>query len=126
MAELIALFVLICSFLAMATIVVRKIPALTQLKEMPTSFGLKIKIQKLAGKIKFSRYLKIPSFEILSQKILSKIRILTLKIENKTENWLQKSREKTQKKKENDKYWQKLKKSIKEDKPGNSQKNSPR
>jgi len=126
MAELIALLVLICSFLAIATIVVRKIPVLIQLEEIPTSFGLKIRIQKLAGKIKFSRYLKMPSPEILFQKILSKIRILTLKIENKTESWLQKSREKTQKKKENDKYWRELKKSIKEDKSGNSQKNSPR
>ena len=119
MVELIALLVLFSSFLGMTIIIVRKIPVLAQLPEVPTGFDfkiIKIKIQKIAEKIKNFKYLEIPSFEILLQKILSKIRILTLKIENKTGNWLQKLREKTQKKKENDKYWEKLTKSINEEK----------
>lgn len=129
MVELIALLVLFSSFLGMTIIIVRKIPVLAQLPEVPTRFDfkiIKIKIQKIAEKIKNFKYLKIPSFEILLQKILSKIRILTLKIENKTGNWLQKLREKTKKKKENDKYWEKLTKSINEEKSEENKNNLPR
>ena len=126
MVELILLLVLFSSFLGMTIIIVRKIPVLAQLPEVPTKFDFKIKIQKIAEKIKNFKYLKIPSFEILLQKILSKIRILTLKIENKTDGWLQKLREKTQKKKENDKYWKKLTKSINEEKTEENKNNLPR
>jgi hypothetical protein len=82
------------------------------LPETPIEFGFFAKIKKIFGKIK--KNLKLPSFEIFLQKILSKIKILSLKIETKSEQLLRKLREKTQKKKENEKYWQELKKSIKE------------
>lgn len=125
MGELIAIIVLFLSFIGMAMILVRKVPVLAQLTEISGGFDFKIKILKIKEKIKISKYLKLPVFEILLQKILSKVRILTLKIENKTGNWLQKLREKTQKKKENDKYWKKLTKSINEEKSDNKQNNSP-
>jgi hypothetical protein len=126
MAELIAIIVLFSGFIGIGIILFRKIPVLAQLPEVPTSFDFKIKIQKIAGKIKNSKYLKTPPFEILLQKVLSKVRILTLKIENKTGSLLQKLREKSEKKKENDQYWRKLKKSIKEDKSEENKNNLPR
>jgi hypothetical protein len=125
MAELIAIIILFSGFIGIGIILFRKIPVLAQLPEVPTSFDFKIKIQKIAGKIKNSKYFKTPPFEILLQKVLSKVRILTLKIENKTGSLLQKLREKSEKKKENDQYWRKLKKSITEEKPKDSQNNMP-
>ena len=55
------------------------------------------------------------SYEIFLQKILTKIRILSLRTDNKTFNWLQKLREKNQKKKieKEDNYWEEVKKEIK-------------
>lgn len=56
------------------------------------------------------------SFDSFLQKVLSRIRILTLKTDSKTSNWLQKLREKSSRKKteETDDYWQKVKDSTKE------------
>jgi hypothetical protein len=111
MAELIALIVLICSLIGIGIILFRKIPLLLELPEtIPSSFNW----QNLFFKIKNLNPFKGISIEILLQKILSKIRILTLKTDNKTSSWLQKLREKSQKKKiqENDNYWQELKKST--------------
>jgi len=108
--EFLAQIVLIFSLMGLATLVFRKIPVLANLSEVPLqkkeSTGFKLK-----EKIKLN-LLKNFSYEIFLQKLLSKIRILTLKTENKTFNWLQKLREKAQKKKldENDKYWEEVKK----------------
>jgi hypothetical protein len=65
--------------------------------------------QKLKEKIKNLPPVKSFSSEIFIQKVLSKIRVLTLRIEAKTANYLQKLREKT-KKEIADNYWQELKK----------------
>ena len=120
MAELIAAITLIGSILGMVIIIFRKIPVLAQLPEISPSPGFNARIRKILERIRITKHFKLPPFEIFLQKILSKIKILTLKIETKTENWLRKLREKTQKKKENETYWQELKKSIDEEK-----KNSP-
>jgi len=125
MFELIATIILFFSLIGMVVIVFRKIPVLAELSEIPGGFDFKIKILQIKKKIKNSEYFKLPSFEILLQKVLSKIRILTLKTENKVSVWLQKLREKSKKKKENDKYWQKLKKSINQDKSENNKNNLP-
>jgi len=126
MAELIAAITLIGSILGMVIIIFRKIPVLAQLPEISPSPGFNARIRKILERIRITKHFKLPPFEIFLQKILSKIKILTLKIETKTESWLRKLREKTQKKKENEKYWQELKKSIDEEKPRNNQKNLPR
>lgn len=113
MLELIALVVFIGSLIGIVIIVLQKIPVLLELPETsPTPFNWK----ELLIKIKNLLPLRDFSFEIFLQKILSKIRILTLKTDSKTSNWLQKLRERTQKKKfgENDNYWEKVKKSTKE------------
>jgi len=116
MATLVATIILFSGLIGMGTILYRKIPVLVQLSETPIFPNFKSKIQKIKEKIKNFKPFKVSSFEILLQKILSKTRILTLRIESKTGGWLQKMREKSQKKKENDGYWQKIKESIEEDK----------
>ena len=114
--ELIATIILFGSLLGMVVILFRKIPVLVELPEVsPRKKRQKVPgfFQKGIEKIKKIGPFKSFSFEIFLQKLLSKIRILTLKTDNKTSNWLQKLREKSKKEKENDDYWQKLKKSTK-------------
>ena len=125
MIVLIVTIILFCSFVGMGVILFRKIPVLAELPEVPGGFSLKIKILEIKEKIKNSKYFRLPSSEIFLQRVLSKIKILTLKIEKKTSFWLQRSRDKSKKKKENDKYWQKLKKSINQDKSENNKNNLP-
>lgn len=111
--EIAALVTLLGSLVGMGVIIWRKIPVLAELPEEAQAprenLFLRLK-NKVAG------ISVIKNFNSLAflQKILSKIRVLTLKIENKIADWLQKLREKSQKKKnfENDKYWQELKNST--------------
>ncbi|MDD5144876.1 MAG: hypothetical protein PHW72_02030 [Candidatus Pacebacteria bacterium] len=74
-----------------------------------------VDLKELAFRIKEKFLLNNFSHEILLQKILSKVRVLTLRTDIKTSNWLQKLREKRQKDKfgENDNYWQEVKNSAK-------------
>jgi len=113
MLELIATIILVFSFLGIGTIVFRKIPVLLTLPEISTE--RESLISKLREKIKKFNPFRNFSYEIFLQKILTKIRILSLKADNKTFNWLQKLREKYQKKKikEKDNYWEEIKKEIK-------------
>ncbi len=126
MPELIATIILIGSFLGIILIAFKKKSILAQLPENPKkdecSLSLKCflkeKINPIKNKIKNWKYFKKINPDIFFQNILSKIRVLSLKIENKTANLLQKIREKTQKKKikegDNDNYWQEIKKKTKE------------
>jgi len=112
--DLIAIIILVGSLVGMAVIIFRKIPVLVKLPVLPQKKEEKL-LLKLKGKIKILNPFKNFSFEIFLQKILSKIRILSLKSENKIGSWLQRLRERSQRKKEegNDNYWEKLKKSTK-------------
>lgn len=113
MAELIATIIFFGSVLGMGVILARKIPILVTLppKIKPQKESL---FARLKDKIRILNPLKTFPSEIFLQKILSKIRVLTLKIDHLTGNWLLKLREKAKKKKEieNDKYWQELKNST--------------
>jgi len=97
----------------MGVIIFRKLPVLIQLPET-TYPQVKLKevfsLKRIEG-LTPSRHF---SFNILLQKIVSKIRILILKIDTKTFNLLQKLREKSQKNKfdENDNYWQEVRRST--------------
>jgi len=118
MPELIAIIILLCSVVGIGVIIFRKIPILVELPEVsPRKKRQKVPgfFQKGIEKIKKIGPFKSFSFEIFLQKLLSKIRILTLKTDNKTSSWLQKLREKTKKNKskENDNYWEEIKKSTK-------------
>jgi len=104
--SIIVLIVFLLSLIGLTVILLRKIPLLLQLPETsPLNWKewlVRIKDLLPAGNF---------SFEIFLQKILSRVRVLTLKTDNKTSNWLQKLRERGQKKKfdENDNYWREIK-----------------
>ncbi len=108
--EIIAQIVLGFSLLGMAIILFQKIPVLVELPEIVEKSQKEKKIFSFYPKWKK----KIKS-EFFLQKLLSQIRILTLKTDSKTYNWLQKLREKSQKKKfqQDDNYWEKIRKSTK-------------
>lgn len=112
MAVLIAQFVLLISLIGIGTILFRKIPVLT---ELPETFGkpeIENFIFKLKRKIKNTSTLTSFSFEVFLQKILSRIKILSLRMENRSDTLLQRLRKNSQKKKveKTDNYWEKLKK----------------
>lgn len=113
MLELIATIILLISIIGITTIVWRKIPVLIELSETTERSIFKNFKQKLKEKIKNFSLFKFFSSEIFIQKILSRVRVLTLRIENKIANYLQKARYESQKK-TLDNYWQELKKSRKE------------
>jgi hypothetical protein len=111
MPELIAAIILVSSLSGIGVIIYRKSSQLLELPE--TSLAQLNWRDKLAGAKDFSLW-KDFSFEIFLQKILSRIRILTLKTDNKTSTWLQRLREKSQKDKvkEEDNYWERVKEST--------------
>ena len=110
--ELIAIIILFSSFVGIGVIVFRKLPALVELPEMPSQFDFKKIPLKLKEKIVILNPFKNFSNEIFLQKVVSKTRILALRMESKMSHWLQKLREQAQRKKEkqNDNYWKDLKK----------------
>lgn len=114
-SNLIAQLVLGLSLIGIIILIFRKIPVLVELQEnfeVPPQkklyLRLKETIRNLPG-------IKSFSSDIFLQKVLSKIRILSLKTESKTFHWLQKLRKKSQENKfgEKDNYWEKIKKSTK-------------
>jgi len=108
-SETIILAILLFSFLGLIILIFRKIPILVNL---PAVAGEGF-ISKIKSRIKESPGFKNFSFEIFLQKIISQIRVLSLKTDHKTFSWLQKLREKTQKKKlEDGKYWEEIKNST--------------
>lgn len=113
--ELVAIIILVGSLLGILVILFRKIPVLVELPEERVIAQERL-FFKLRERIKNSRYFRPSYFELFLQKILSKIRILTLKTENQIAIWLQKLRKKSLRKKEEkkDNYWQEIKNSAKE------------
>ena len=110
MIVLIGTIILGISFLGMIWILFQKIPVLIQLSERPEGESFIWKLKKKGQSI----FVKKFSYEIFLQKILSRIKILTLKIENKTSDLLQKLREKYKRRKGDDNYWENIKKATKE------------
>lgn len=103
------------SSLGICIVVFRKIPVLLNLPETESE-GVKENFTlKLIRKIKEINPWKNFSYEIFLQKILTKIRILSLKTDNQTSNLLQRLRTKYRQKKveQNDNYWEKIKEEIK-------------
>jgi hypothetical protein len=106
MANLIFSLILILSFVGMFLIFFRKVPSILSFE-----FPKEDAISRFKKKAKELNPFKNFSFEVFLQKWIAKIRILSLKVDNLTFNWLKKLREK-QKKKLDD-YWEKIKKEIK-------------
>lgn len=112
MVVLIAQFVLLISLVGIGMILFRKIPVLIELSETFGKPETENFILKLKRKIKNTSALTSFSFEVFLQKILSRIKILSLRVENRSDTLLQRLRKNSQKKKlkETDSYWEKLKK----------------
>jgi hypothetical protein len=109
-----ALIILFSSFFGFSGIAIRKIPVLTSLPETVSS--KRGKDLDLSKRIKERKVFGNFSSNLFLQKILTKIRILSLKTDNKTFNWLQKIKQNSQKKKinEDNDYWEEIKKATKE------------
>jgi len=118
MGELIAIICLIFSLGGIGVILFRKIPILVELPEIIERPKKENLIFTLKKKIKEINPFKDFSYDIFLQKLLTRIKILTLKTENKTSTLLQKLREKQKSKKieEDDNYWDEIKKSTKKEK----------
>lgn len=108
MIELIATIILIGSGIGLAVMVIRKLPALQALPPAPSpkSFPL-FTLEKIRSRIKREGFSK----EKLFHKVLSRLKVLALRLENKTERQLQSLRQRSKNDKGNppDKYWQELK-----------------
>ena len=110
----------------MLVIFYSKVPLLANLPKTSPVFETRRKIltsffKAIKEKIKNLPFLKDFSFEVLLQKILSKVRIFTLRIENKISSWLESLRTRAKKKdsdkkSKDDNYWEKLE-AEKEDLP---------
>lgn len=108
--ELIFLIILVASFLGLAVILWRKASVLRTLPE-PASTLPDLLIAKAKEGSKNIPVVKDFSYERYLQKILSKIRVYTLKTDSKTSGWLERLRQKNNQKNHspNDDYWDKLK-----------------
>lgn len=108
------LIILGFSILGMVAMIFKKIPVLTALSETQSELKWEF-FAKFKTKIKKVSPFKSISYEIILQRILSYVRILTLKTDHKTFNWLQKLKEKAKMKKfhKNDNYWKEIKNDIK-------------
>lgn len=113
--ELTLIAILFSSLAGLFFIVFRKIPVLAGLPRTVEKPSRKPLLSLFKERIKSIPALKSFSFELFLQKIISKIRILFLKADNKTSNWLQRLRERHQKRKteKSDNYWEEIKKSTK-------------
>jgi len=114
MFDVINIVILVGSFLGMAVIALRKIPVLSELSPSEISSrkvgsGL---IAKTKKKIKNNKILDSLSAELFLQRMLSKIKIIILKTDKKTDAWLMKLNQRSPKKKSrfSDDYWKKIKK----------------
>lgn len=115
--EIIALLVFLGSVSGMLVIFWRKAPVLASLPKITLvsekkENALSAFLDKSVAQLKTLPWLKNFSLETFLQKLLSKVRVLTLKLESKTSLWLESLRKKAQsdraQKQNNDDYWQNL------------------
>lgn len=115
MLEIILLIFLLISLAGMVFIVAKKIPFLVNLpvKSLP-SLPRESLLLRLKSRAKNLPAAETIHYEIYLQKILSRVRIITLKVEQKIAYWLEKLRQKSYQKRKNrppkDNYWQELEK----------------
>jgi hypothetical protein len=111
-SNLLGFIIFIVSFFGLIIFVLRKIPVLTELSVVVES------LQKgEASKLKNFPGLKSFSWDLFLQKTVSHIRVLSMKTDTKTFNWLKNLRERNQKEKlGNENYWEEIKKSTEEKK----------
>ena len=110
-SEIIALIVAIISFLILVFFVCKKIPKIKEFPESESIFLKKEFKEKVKSKIKKATKNITDFFENLLHKFLSRVRILSLKVDKKLSDWILKLRERS-KKKQIDSYWSEIKESI--------------
>ncbi|MFA5432967.1 MAG: hypothetical protein WC319_08870 [Candidatus Paceibacterota bacterium] len=116
--EIIVLIVLIVSFLGLSFLIIKKVPALKAMPEPEAIFLKKDLKKKIREKTKEVIKENSNFLEALLHKILSKIRILSLKIDNKMSDWIKKLRDRSvERTKDFDNYWKEIKASVKKKKP---------
>jgi len=109
--NLVAIIISLLSLAGILVIVLRKMPVLLSLPKVLPVKGENKLLAKLKVKIKEFNPLKNLSYEMFLQKLISRVRILILKTENKTFNWLQHLKKKQREKKlGEDNYWEEVKK----------------
>lgn len=111
--KLVAEVIFIGSSIGLGGIIFNKIPVLSALSEKEIKAGdKKPKLTERLRKIEFFRKL---SYENFLKKALTKVRILSLKTDNKTSSWLKELKDNSQRKKitEDDNYWDEVKKATK-------------
>jgi len=115
--DIIALIVLIVSFIVLSFLIFKKIPALKAMPEPEAIFLKKELKKKIREKTKEVIKERSNSLEAILHKLLSKIRILSLKTDKKMSDWIIKLRERSvERTKGFDSYWKEIKASVKKKK----------
>jgi hypothetical protein len=115
--EIIALIILIVSFLSLSFLIFKKMPALKAMPEPEAIFFKKELKKKIRAKTKEVMEKRSNSLEAILHKLLSKIRILSLKTDKKMSDWIIKLRERSiERTKDFDNYWKEIKASVKKKK----------
>lgn len=110
-SETIALIIAITSFLILVSFIFKKIPKIKEAPEPEAIFLKKELKEKIKNKTKKATKESANFLEVILHKFLSKVRILSLKIDKKLSDWIMKLRERSKKKKI-DSYWSEIKESI--------------
>ena len=115
--EIIASIILFFSFLGLSVLVSRKVP---ELKEMPEPEVVLIKKdlrKKIKEKTKEVLKENAGILESMLHKLLSKIRIMSLKVDKKVSDWITKLRNRSlARTKDLDNYWKEITASVKKKK----------
>lgn len=115
--DIIALIVLVISFSGLLFFIFKKIPALKAMPEPESIFLKKEFKKKIREKTKEVIKERSNSLEAALHKLLSKIRILSLKTDKKMSDWIIKLRERSlERTKDLDNYWKEIKASVKKKK----------
>lgn len=113
MQEITASIVLVTSLVSFGYVIGRKVPLLLKFPSRQEGDSLRAILQNIrAGVQDLVPFKKISSPHVILQTMLSKARIFSLRTENKTSQWLESLRKKSQEKRAafSDDYWEQLKK----------------
>ena len=121
-SELIASIVLGVSFLGLAFLILRKVPELKEMPEPELGFLKKDLRKKIREKTKEVLKENSNTLEGILHKLLSKIRILSLKVDKKVSDWITKLRSRSlERTKGLDSYWKEITASVKKKKDDGKQ-----
>ena len=121
-SELIVSIVLGVSFLGLAFLILRKVPELKEMPEPELGFLKKDLRKKIREKTKEVLKENSNTLEGILHKLLSKIRILSLKVDKKVSDWITKLRSRSlERTKGLDSYWKEITASVKKKKDDGKQ-----